>query len=194
MTVISAWTRGGWVSSEVYEHTSVIRFLERWTGVMEPNISDWRRAVTGDLTAAFDFSDHAPTRPTLPDTAALQLAVDQHQASLPPPVVPSQEAQRMPVQPAGSRPARALPYQPVANLGSTGGALTVSLEKHGSRPVQLAVYAGGQPSSHLLNRSDTALAPVAVAGAGPRDTTYPCTARTASCASSGAAGVTHRSR
>jgi phospholipase C len=164
MTVISPWSRGGWVSSEVYDHTSVIRFLERWTGVMEPNISDWRRAVTGDLTAAFDFQDHAPRLPTLPDTAALQLAVDQRQASLPPPVVPSQDAQRMPVQPAGSRPARALPYQPVANLGLSGGTLTVSLENHGSRPVQLAVYSDGAPSSHLLDGSGTVSVPVAVAG------------------------------
>jgi len=164
MTVISPWSRGGWVSSEVYDHTSVIRFLERWTGVMEPNISDWRRAVTGDLTAAFDFQAHTPRLPTLPDTAALQLAVDQRQASLPPPVVPNQDAQRMPVQPPGSRPARALPYQPVANLGLAGGTLTVSLENHGSRPVQLAVYTGGTPSSHLLDGSDATSVPVAVGG------------------------------
>jgi phospholipase C len=50
---------------------------------MEPNISEWRRAVTGDLTAAFDFQDHVPRLPTLPDTAALQNTVDQRQASLP---------------------------------------------------------------------------------------------------------------
>jgi phospholipase C len=35
MTVISPWSRGGWVSSEVTDHTSVIRFLELWTGVAE---------------------------------------------------------------------------------------------------------------------------------------------------------------
>ena len=40
---------------EVSDHTSVIRFLERWTGVEEPNISTWRRTVCGDLTSAFDF-------------------------------------------------------------------------------------------------------------------------------------------
>jgi phospholipase C len=33
----------------------VIRFLERWTGVREPNISSWRRTACGDLTSAFDF-------------------------------------------------------------------------------------------------------------------------------------------
>ena len=37
MTVVSPWSRGGWVNSEVFDHTSVLRFLEVWTGVREPN-------------------------------------------------------------------------------------------------------------------------------------------------------------
>ena len=49
LLVISPWTRGGWVSSELMDHSSVIRLLERRFGVMEPNISPWRRAVCGDL-------------------------------------------------------------------------------------------------------------------------------------------------
>ncbi|WP_097901568.1 alkaline phosphatase family protein, partial [Streptomyces sp. b94] len=56
MLVVSPWTVGGYVCSEVFDHTSVIRFLERWTGVKEPNIGEWRRRVTGDLTSAFDFT------------------------------------------------------------------------------------------------------------------------------------------
>ena len=43
MTIVSPWTVGGHVCSEVFDHTSVVRFLERWTGVDEPNISPWRR-------------------------------------------------------------------------------------------------------------------------------------------------------
>ncbi len=54
---ISPWSRGGWVNSQVFDHTSVLRFLERVTGVREPNISDWRRAVCGDLTSCFDFTN-----------------------------------------------------------------------------------------------------------------------------------------
>src|SRR5205085_5303921 len=64
MIVVSPWTVGGYVSSEIFDHTSVLRFLERWTGVAEPNISDWRRALCGDLTSAFDFH-HAGTPPKL---------------------------------------------------------------------------------------------------------------------------------
>ena len=74
MTVVSPWSRGGWVNSEVHDHTSVIQFIERWTGVREPNISEWRRAVTGDLTSAFDFREHDTVLPVLPDTAAQRRA------------------------------------------------------------------------------------------------------------------------
>src|SRR2546430_7398628 len=38
MIVISPWTKGGWVDSQVFDHTSLIRFVERRFGVLEPNI------------------------------------------------------------------------------------------------------------------------------------------------------------
>lgn len=59
MLIASPWTRGGWVNSEVFDHTSTLQFLEKFlskkTGkeIRESNITDWRRAVTGDLTSAF---------------------------------------------------------------------------------------------------------------------------------------------
>ena len=59
LLVASPWTRGGRVCSEVFDHTSILRFLEQWlshrTGkpVREPNISAWRRTVCGDLTSVF---------------------------------------------------------------------------------------------------------------------------------------------
>ncbi len=56
MLVVSPWSRGGWVNSQVFDHTSVIRFLEARFGVLEPNISAWRREIAGDLTSAFDFA------------------------------------------------------------------------------------------------------------------------------------------
>ena len=40
--IVSPWTTGGWVCSERFDHTSVLRFLEKLTGVKEENISDWR--------------------------------------------------------------------------------------------------------------------------------------------------------
>jgi phospholipase C len=39
MIVCSPWTRGGFVDSNTYDHTSVLRFLEAWTGVRAPGIT-----------------------------------------------------------------------------------------------------------------------------------------------------------
>ncbi|MEV4557726.1 alkaline phosphatase family protein [Kitasatospora sp. NPDC049285] len=76
MTLVSPWTRGGWVNSEVFDHTSVIRFLEVWTAslgtpALSTTITPWRRAVSGDLTSAIDFTRPVLGVPSLPDTAAL---------------------------------------------------------------------------------------------------------------------------
>ncbi|HET7119199.1 MAG TPA: phospholipase C, phosphocholine-specific [Hanamia sp.] len=59
MVIASPWSRGGWVNSQVFDHTSTLQFLEKFltkkTGkeIKETNISDWRRVVSGDLTSAF---------------------------------------------------------------------------------------------------------------------------------------------
>ncbi|HEY2255866.1 MAG TPA: phospholipase C, phosphocholine-specific, partial [Variovorax sp.] len=53
--VISPWSKGGWVNSQVFDQTSTIRFIEKRFGVIESNISPWRRAVVGDLSSCFDF-------------------------------------------------------------------------------------------------------------------------------------------
>jgi phospholipase C len=59
LVIASPWSRGGQVCSQVFDHTSIIRFLEKFlshkTGreISEPNISSWRRAVCGDLTSVF---------------------------------------------------------------------------------------------------------------------------------------------
>ena len=50
LLAVSPWSRGGWVCSETFDHTSLIRFIEARFGVDEPNITPWRRAVFGDLT------------------------------------------------------------------------------------------------------------------------------------------------
>lgn len=102
MLVISPWSVGGWVCSQVFDHTSVIQFLEKRFDVREPNISTWRRAVCGDLTAAFDFSRTGKAEvASFSAPAPLQSL---HQ----PYSVP--EVQIMPKQEEGGRPARPLPY------------------------------------------------------------------------------------
>ncbi|MBW8481321.1 phosphocholine-specific phospholipase C [Actinomadura parmotrematis] len=132
MTVVSPWTAGGHVCSEVFDHTSTIRFLERWLGVHEPNISRWRRTVAGDLTSAFDFERAAPpqrpARPGAPPKFYLRWP------ALPPVV------QKDPVPEPGRRPSRPLPYRPEAYARLDGGALELTLANRGSRSVHFALY------------------------------------------------------
>jgi phospholipase C len=67
MLVISPFSRGGLVCSKTFDHTSLLRFLERRFGPEVANLSTWRRGHTGDLTAAFNFAAAANTSvPTLP--------------------------------------------------------------------------------------------------------------------------------
>ncbi|MFG2226832.1 phosphocholine-specific phospholipase C [Streptomyces sp. NPDC048644] len=125
MLVVSPWSTGGYVCSEVFDHTSVIRFMERRFGVAEPNISPWRRAICGDLTSAFDFGLKDTEPAALPDTAAYEPPDrDRHPSYVPKP--PAQPV--LPKQEAGSRPARPLPYAPLtdASLTPSTGKITLA--------------------------------------------------------------------
>jgi phospholipase C len=74
MIVASPWSRGGHVCSQVFDHTSVLQFLEVFLSkkldkpIRETNISPWRRAICGDLTSAF--------QPHTGDLAAMPTAVE----------------------------------------------------------------------------------------------------------------------
>ena len=132
MTVVSPWTVGGYVSSEIFDHTSVLRFLERWTGVQEPNISPWRREVCGDLTGVFNFQ--APgTPPTLDHPAAGPAKISRWRPN--PPAV-----QVAPIQEDGSRPARPLPYRPRVSATAQPGKLVLALGNSGTRSTHFTVY------------------------------------------------------
>ena len=140
MLVISPWSRGGWVNSQVFDHTSVIRFMERRFGVMEPNISTWRRAVCGDLTSALDFSRvNRSGLPPLPATAALAARAR---------ALPARTLPAIPVAPAtprqtpGTRPSRALPYQLQVNSRGLPATQALQLEfvNSGSQAAVFHVY------------------------------------------------------
>ena len=74
MLVLSPFSRGGHVSSEVFDHTSQLRFLEERFGVKAPNISAWRRHTAGDLTSTLHPKRSDPTVPKLPSTSKDQTA------------------------------------------------------------------------------------------------------------------------
>ena len=75
MLVISPFSRGGFVSSDVLDHTSMLRFLETRFGAEVPNLSAWRRATVGDMTKAFNFSKPDTSVPNLPSTIAALPAI-----------------------------------------------------------------------------------------------------------------------
>jgi phospholipase C len=68
--VISPFSRGGFVCSDLFDHTSILRFLETRFGAEVPNLSAWRRQTVGDMTTAFNFSKPDTSIPSLPSTSA----------------------------------------------------------------------------------------------------------------------------
>ncbi|MBV9510738.1 MAG: phospholipase C, phosphocholine-specific, partial [Caulobacteraceae bacterium] len=143
MILVSPWSRGGWVDSQLFDHTSVLRFLEARFGVIEPNISAWRRAVTGDLTSAFDFAGVDPTPPRLPSTEAVAAQVEAACRLSGP--KPDPAVQAPPRQEPGQRPARALPYvlHVRAEITETGGPVALTFENAGAAGAHFTVHAKG---------------------------------------------------
>jgi len=95
--VVSPWTAGGWVCGQQFDHTSVLQFLEEFTGVREPNISEWRRRSFGNLSSALRFQNAGAGAPVLPDTSGLLRLAKYESVMLPKPVFPG-ENQELPKQ------------------------------------------------------------------------------------------------
>jgi phospholipase C len=147
--VISPWSRGGWVNSQVFDHSSIAQFLERRFGVTIPAISPWHRAVCGDLTTAFDFAtpneDSFPQLPTVTNSAAVIASIE----ALPRPAPPA--AIEKLFQEPGTRRSRALPYElhvdarvvPAKVTSDTpahAGAITLTFRNTGLAGAVLHVY------------------------------------------------------
>ncbi|HEX3753129.1 MAG TPA: phospholipase C, phosphocholine-specific [Streptosporangiaceae bacterium] len=189
--LVSPWTRGGWVTSETADHTSVIQFLEQWTAALgrpaiSPNISPWRRQVCGDLTGAFDFAHPVYGLPDLPDTGPLIAGTE---------YVPLPDHNVMPSQEPGAKPARPIPVQPNANLtgfSATGGPVAARLDFSNSGPhvrkashfavynnragvPTLAEYPAAFPGQYTVEAGDRGTAGTAPVGATAGDTTYDIT-------------------
>ena len=110
---ISPWSKGGYVCSQVFDHTSTIQFVEKRFGVFEKNISPWRRAVTGDLTSVFNFENPNDRPANLPSTDAFLPSVLELSGGNVNTFQPSMDSViiGIPKQEKGVRPARALPYE-----------------------------------------------------------------------------------
>lgn len=131
LVIASPWSRGGFVCSQVFDHTSVLQMMENVLShrlgkpIREKNITNWRRAVCGDLSSVFRPAPDAPSQP-LPFPARKPFLEGIHKAQFKP--MPAgfrlltaaeiekskaklAEADWMPRQEPGTRPAAALPYQ-----------------------------------------------------------------------------------
>ncbi|MEM5424350.1 phosphocholine-specific phospholipase C [Paraburkholderia ferrariae] len=144
MFVVSPWSTGGFVNSQVFDHTSVLRFLEQRFGVRETNISPWRRAVFGDLTSCFNFSNPNDTAvaPLPAPTKSAADAQSAQQSALGAVPVPSVASQTMPKQSLMARPSRALPYQlhTSANVDTKNGNVWLIFSNTGSAGAVFHVY------------------------------------------------------
>jgi phospholipase C len=163
--VVSPWTRGGWVCSQVFDHTSTIRFLEARFGVHEPNITPWHRAVSGDLTSCFDFAQ--PNDGELPELPDMSAATGETLVitGLPPVALPN--TQTLPTQDPGVRFSRALPYVlsahsvtlpfsreltlVCANRGSAGAVLHVYDRLHLDRLPRRYTIEAGRALTDVIN-------------------------------------------
>jgi len=139
MTVISPWSRGGYVCSETFDHTSVLRFLEQRFGIRSPYISDWRRSVCGDLTSAFDFTGKDTAPPDFQVPAPIQGNGNPYKVTVP---------QQMPVQDAGVRPSRPLGYHALVNEDrQQAGVFALKMQNHGRLGAAFYIYDRLQPEA-----------------------------------------------
>jgi phospholipase C len=69
MLVVSPFSRGGHIASDVFDHTSQLRFLEARFGVRAPNLTAWRRRTAGDLTSTLHMQSKDVSAPLLPSTS-----------------------------------------------------------------------------------------------------------------------------
>jgi phospholipase C len=186
--VASPWSRGGWVNSQLFDHTSTLMFLENFVQnkfgkqVREENISAWRRAISGDLTSC--FRAHGGDEPKLDFLNRDKFVVGIQQARYK--EVPSNykvlsssqiaeinanlpHAEATAHQEPGIRPSCSLPYELYANGKLSADRtkfellLSAGNEVHGKRS------AGAPFNVYLRNTSDPAHMRVATYAVKPGD-------------------------
>lgn len=180
LVIASPWSRGGYVNSQVFDHTSILRLLETWltgkTGkpVRETNITPWRRAICGDLSSVFrpaaDTTANAPQKvervpfftaihqaqfrphPTVPKPLSAEEITRARQSPATSPALPRQEP--------GTRPACALPYELEVRAGRSAD----------GRSLELRFIAGDQRfGSRAAGAPFHVYSPVASQSPGSRD-------------------------
>ncbi|MES2827228.1 MAG: phospholipase C, phosphocholine-specific [Bacteroidota bacterium] len=140
MLIASPWSKGGYVNSQVFDHTSTIMLLETLfshkTGkkIRSNMISSWRRAICGDLSSAFRPVATNPT--TIPETLKKEQVITSIQnaknkpAQAKPNRLTAEELASgvyLPRQETGTRKACALPHQLLADCFYKDGIVSLFL-------------------------------------------------------------------
>jgi len=171
--VASPWSRGGWVNSQLFDHTSTLMFLEDFvqkkTGktIKENNISPWRRAISGDLTSCFRPHTEKEAELEYLDrdrfVIGIREAKDKEVPSNYVALSPAQivdvnqklaASQWMSKQEPGTRPANALPYELYADAGLSAGGSTVELVMKAGNVVHGAKSIGAPFNVYLRRTKD----------------------------------------
>ena len=164
LVIASPWSRGGYVCSQVFDHTSVVQLLEKLlshkTGkqIRETNITAWRRAVCGDLSSTFQTASAATQAAKLVFPARDEVIEGIHKAKFR--EMPSgyrklsaadvaQYRSFMPKQEAGTRRSLPLPYELYASgrMSADGKSLEISMEARKGAGSAFHVYAPGKSGS-----------------------------------------------
>ncbi|MDG6094055.1 phospholipase C, phosphocholine-specific [Acetobacter sp. AN02] len=160
MLAISPWSTGGFVCSEVFDHTSVLRFMEARFGVAELNITPWRRSVCGDLTSAFDFSHHKILKTHLQDTSLFRSDADAS-CRLPSPAIPEHShPEDIGQQEPGHRPTRPLAYRvSVSDTDGPDKTLNITFKNHADPGICFYVWRqdGTEPPRRFTLKGRTEL-------------------------------------
>jgi phospholipase C len=66
MMVVSPFSRGGHIATEIFDHTSQLKLVAERFDVQVPNVSEWRKKTVGDLTTALFRGTRDMSMPSLP--------------------------------------------------------------------------------------------------------------------------------
>jgi phospholipase C len=176
--VASPWSRGGWVNSQLFDHTSTLMFLEDFVQnkfgkqVREENISAWRRAICGDLTSCFRPQDASEAKLNFLDRDEFVVGIQKarfkelpsnyKELSLIEIEQINHDPLRSPLkahQEPGVRPACAIPYELYADGGLSGDGTAFELRMNAANDIYGSRSSGAPFNVYLRGIKSTGAAP-----------------------------------
>jgi len=171
LVIASPWSRGGYVNSQVSDHTSILMMLEKLvhhrTGkdIRETNISGWRRAICGDLSSMFrpyngekivlpEFLGLAETLKGINKAQYLGLPMGYKKLTAEEVAEARREGYKwkgLPGQERGTRRSCALPYLLGAWVRVTDGSCELGLEVRGAAGAPFTAYMGGSIRNYAVS-------------------------------------------